>query len=414
MNLEQQLRETYVERLGALDLPGGDPEAARRDGARMRMRRRLTATGTVAAVVAVAAAGTLIGTGRVSVGPSHEQGHWREAPAAPLSPRAEAQIVWTGHEVIVLGGETKLCPPNADCAFRSRDLRDGAAYDPEADAWHRIADAPVPVGPGDRLVAAGGQVVLRHWRQDGSDWFGYDPAADDWSQVRGIPKGVGDLPSALGSSVFVTVGKRVAVYSLLRDHWTLLPEDPIRPALAQRRVTATDAGPVVTGVDSTRPNDGLSPSVVLADVWDGSTWRRLPATGQLDNNGWFWTGSRMVDPAPFTEDGGESDSWGRAYPNGGILDPDTGAWTRLPAGMTDPATSGWAVNAQGGGWSATYGQVYDTDTGRVWTLPRPDGAPDYGVAAAWADGRLVAFGGADRSIGYSGHALTNRAWIYTP
>jgi hypothetical protein len=36
------------------------------------------------------------------------------------------------------------------------------------------------------------------------------------------------------------------------------------------------------------------------------------------------------------------------------------------------------------------------------------------MRADWADGRLVVFGGVDTSRGYSGDALTNRAWIFTP
>jgi hypothetical protein len=80
--------------------------------------------------------------------------------------------------------------------------------------------------------------------------------------------------------------------------------------------------------------------------------------------------------------------------------------------MTRPDLDGWGVNAQGGAWSATYGVVFDTDTGQVWTLPRPAGAPDYGVTSAWADGRLLAFGGAN--FGGDGARLTHDAWLWTP
>ncbi len=40
---------------------------------------------------------------------------------------------------------------------------------------------------------------------------------------------------------------------------------------------------MVSGYDATQPNDGHEPSLVLADVWDGEGWTRLPATGQLGN-----------------------------------------------------------------------------------------------------------------------------------
>jgi hypothetical protein len=411
MDLEQQLRESYAERLRDLDLPAGDAAAARRTGARMRAGRRVAVGGTALAVIAVAVGGTLLGTDRISIGPSHSIGHWRELPAAPLSPRAYAESVWTGREVIVLGGETDPCPPNADCASPSEELRDGAAYDPATDTWRHIAEAPVSVGSGDRLLAAAGRVVLRHGRQQGSEWFVYDPASDEWFDIPSFAGGVGDLPSAIGDRVYGFVGDHVAVYNARRGLWTQLPPDPIVPKLAQRRVTATAYGPVVSGYDSTQPNDGREPSVVLADVWDGTSWRRLPATGQLDNN-WFWTGTRMVDPDPTVVDGGEVDPFPHPYPSGGMLDPGTGEWRPLPDSISD-STGGWGLNAQGGRWSAVYGQVYDTDAGVAWRLPRPDDAPDIGTTAVWAGDDLLAFGGVSYGQDVSPD-LTNRAWLWTP
>jgi len=411
MDVEQQVRETYVERLGALELSGGDVGAARRTGARLRARRRLAVGAAALAVGAVAVGGTLLGTGRVSVGPSHSVGHWRELPTPPLSPRADALSVWTGREVVVVGGDPDPCPPNADCATAPRELRDGAAYDPATDAWHRIAPAPVTVGPGDRLLSAAGRVVLRHWQEHGSRLFVYDPAGDEWSE---IPTLLADLPSAVGQRVYGFRDGRVTMYDAERGVWDeRIPRDRIQPRLTQRRITATSSGPVVTGVPANVPRDGSVPPVVAADLYDGTTWHRLPTTGQVGNNAWFWTGTRLVDPEPGTLDGGETDSWGRSYPQGGILDPATGSWSPLPSGLTDHG-NGWTVNASGGRWVATYGQVYDTGSGRVWELPRPDDTPDLATTAVWTDRALLVFGGVDSAQGYSGDALTNHAWLYTP
>jgi hypothetical protein len=417
MDLEQRLRSAYADRLDPLDPGGGDPAAARRTGARMRSRRRLAVGVAALAVLAVALGGTLLGTGRVSVGPSHSSGDWRELPSPPLSPRANALAVWTGAEVVVIGGEEHPCPPGADCARSPDELSDGAAYDPETDAWRAIAPAPVAVGPGDRLVAAGGVVILRHWREHGSGWFGYDPRADAWSRITPPPTDVGDLPSALGSQVYAVAGRHVVVYDVHADAWTLLPADEIEPALSQRRVTATPVGPVVTGVDATRPNDGTTPSLVLADRWDGSQWRRLPPSEQLGNNAWVWTGTRLVDPEPFTLDGGDVDGWGRSYPMGGTLDPATATWGSLPDALVnipEGGRRGWGVSASDGPWMAAFGQVYDDDTGRVFHLDQPTGAPDHATAAAWADGRLVVFGGADFDADGSSGDLSNHAWLWTP
>jgi hypothetical protein len=369
------------------------------------------------AVVAVAVGGSLLGTGRVSIGPSEDRGHWRELPAPPLSPRGNAQTVWTGREVIVLGGEKKPCPPGADCANPPGGLRDGAAYDPRTNSWREIPPAPVPVGPGDRLLVAAGVVVLRDWQEHGSSWFTYEPDHNRWSRIDDVPAGIGDLPSALGSKVYVPAGRRIAVYDVTRFRWALLPADPVTPWLTQRRVTATDVGPVVTGEDSTQPHDGSVPRLLLADVWDGSQWRRLPPSEQLAGNEWTWTGTRMVDPEPFTLDGGEVNGWGRSYPMGGTLDPATGTWGPLPDELVDPPQGDqrdWDVSASGGPWMAVLGQAYDDSTGRVYRLDRPRGAPDHATAAAWAGDQLLVFGGSDLGVDGATGGLTNRAWLWTP
>jgi hypothetical protein len=408
MDLEQQLRSTYAERLEELDTTGGDPNAARRTGARLRVRRRVAVGGAALAVVAVAVGGSLLGTGQVSIGPSNSHGEWRELPAAPLSPRAHAESVWTGSEVIVLGGETDPCPPNADCVAPSEQLRDGAAYNPRTDSWREIPPAPVPVGSGDRLVVADGVVVLRHWEEGGSRWFTYEPDHNRWSRIDDVPSGVGDLPSAYGSKVYVPVGRRVAVYDVTTFRWSLLPPDDEGPPLSHPRVTATPSGPVVTG--SLEINGSELSTGVTADLYDGTSWRRFPAT-QIEGHDWAWAGDRMIDFDSYQHQGMD-----RVLPGvslGGMLDPSTGQSSALPESTLDTPDDGWSPNAIGpGSWAACWGLVYDVAGGEAWTLPRPDGAPDDGVTAAWADGQLLAFGGA--GYGRDGAKVTNHAWLYTP
>ncbi len=412
MDLEQELKETYAARLGALDVSGGDVVTARRTGARMRMRRRLAVAAAAVAVVAVAVGGSLVGTGRVTIGPSGDTGHWRELPAAPLSPRADALGAWTGHEVIVLGGVANECPPNADNCAGPTDapMRDGAAYDPATNTWRRIADAPVAVGPGDRLVAAGGSVILRHWREKGSDWFEYDPRVNDWTSIApGMD--VGDLPSAYGSKVYAIAGKHVLVFEVDQGRWHSLPADPIRPRLTQRRVTATPYGPVITGYDSSQPQDGTVANPVIADLYDGSSWRRLPDTGILGND-WSWAGDRMVDFDSFAHHGMDPRPGATL---GGLLDPATGRSLPLPDSAVETPTDPWSPVAVGpDAWAACWGLVYDVRSGRVWTLPRPDGALDTGTTAAWVGDSLVVFGGADLGAEESLARTTNKAWLWTP
>jgi hypothetical protein len=365
----------------------------------------------VAAVAVVAVVGSLVGTGRVTVGPSHAAGSWRALPTPPLSPRAEALAVWTGKEVVVVGGDSRPCAPNADCAYQPDALlRDGAAYDPATHAWHKIAPAPVRTSASDRLVTAAGRVLLAHWHRGRISWFVYDPVANQWF---GIP--AAGTPSAVGDRVYGLRQGRVVMYDAARGLWhERIPRDPIRPRLTHRQVTATPTGPVVTGYDATRPDDGSVADVVLVDVYDGTAWHRLPATDQVGNNTWSWTGTQLVDPEVGTLDGGQVDSWDRRYPVGGRLDPASGRWSALPPAFGSETDDGWAVEAAGGQWVATSGLLYDTATGRVATLSRPAGAPSYDVTAAWAGGSLLVFGGAgDESDQLSGKP-SNRAWLYTP
>jgi hypothetical protein len=98
---------------------------------------------------------------------------------------------------------------------------------------------------------------------------------------------------------------------------------------------------------------------------------------------------------------------------GGRLDPGTGRWSRLPAATLETPEGGWSPVAVGpGSWAACWGLVYDVASGRVATLPGPDGAPDAGVTASWAGDRLLAFGGS--SSGSDGSAVTNHAWLWSP
>jgi hypothetical protein len=413
MDLEQQLKETYAERLESLDVSGGDVGVARRTGARMRLRRRAGIGVAAVAVVAVAAAGSLLGTGRLPVGPSDTHGKWRELPAPPLTPRAYAESAWTGHELVVLGGTADPCPPNASCVAPDKELRDGAAYDPATDTWRSIADAPVPVGSGDRLLGAGGRLVLRHWQQHGSRLYVYDPGADEWTR---IPSFFADLPSAYGDDVYGFDSRpsrkgRLVMYDASRGVWDeRIPRDPNTPRLRQARVTATPYGPVVTGYTSAEGVHELSP--VTADLYDGTSWRRLPATG-IDGNDWAWAGDRMVEFDSFEQQGIDPRP---GFTLGGTLDPATGRSGSLPDSAIQTPEGGGFVNAVGPDrWAVRWGLAYDVAAGHAWALGEPDGAPDIGSTASWADDALVVFGGVSYggSAGLSGTA-TNHAWLWTP
>lgn len=409
MNLEDTLKQTFESRLDAVVVDAGDPGGARRTGAAMRVRRRVAVGVAAAVVAAVAVAGSVVATGLRADEPVGRVGQWRDLPTPPLSPRASSIVVWTGREVLVVGGATKVCPQKAvSCNISPDQLRDGAAYDPATDSWRPVATAPAPLSSDDEWAVADGRLVVR---TGGPDWYVYDTGRDTWQRVA-APRTGGYWLSGYGSRVYTPTRRGVEYLDVRALTWGRLPRDPIRPALAERSVTGTPSGLVVTGLDATKPNDGVKPSLVIADVYDGTSWKRLPPSDQTSQS-FSWTGTRMVDPLPIVDPAGRIHGWKRDIPMGGTLDPATGTWGRLPAALTGDA-HGWSAAGVGGPWFAVAGQVFNDDTGQVETLPKPVGAPDLDMSADWADGRLVVFGGVDTSRGYSGDSLTNRAWVFTP
>ena len=347
---------------------------------------------------------------------------WTAAgPGSRSSPRRShpggtALSGWTGTEALFIGGGTSTpCPPNADCVEPDEFARDGAAYNPTTHQWREIAAAPVPMPYYFRSAMVGDTFVVFG---DG-DWYAYDAGDDAWRTLPQPPSTVQDpgfLSAADGKVYALNKAGAVQVLDVEQDTWSALPASDLRPRLTQRTVVAAGDRIVVSGYDATKPNDGHEPSLVLADVWDGQDWTRLPATGQLSNF-WHWTGERLVDLDIQTADGGEVQGWGRAYPYGGRLDPTTGAWTALPD-APDPerdSVDGWHVNAADGPLLAGWGYVYDDSTGRWVALGSPESAVDVDQSAVWADGRLIVFGGVDEETGYQDvSGLSNDAWVWTP
>lgn len=420
MTIEDTLRQGLAETLDTLDVPPGDPGRAFREGDRGRGRRRTWTVGvTVAAAAALICAGVAVGLGWDRPGdgdPAPAPADWTRLPEPPLSPRTGGVAGWTGSEAIFVGGETdNLCPPGADCSRRTTYARDGAAYNPVRDRWRQIPEAPVAVAAhtphtmlGDNLVIVG---------DDGS-WHAYDASDDRW---RGLPEppqqppdplSVGPSLSALDGRVYTIGRTAVQVLDLAKGIWSALPASPAQPQLEQHYVTATPEGVVVVGADSTAPNDGIKPSYLLAEIWDGERWRRLERSDILGGwGGWHWTGARLVSPYLECLDGGETNNYGRCIPTGGTLDPGTDAWGPLPD-APEPGSGGWSLTAAESSRVAAWGYLYDDRTGRWTKLPRPDDAPEMQTAAVWADGTLIAFGGVTWKS--TEPELSNRAWAWTP
>lgn len=102
---------------------------------------------------------------------------WRVLAPAPVLPRI-AVPVWTGHEMLVWGGQSGR-----------RYFDDGAAYDPATDRWRTLPSSPLAarftfaVWNGTQMLIWGGESSERAF----DDGAAYDPAAESWRPLPPSP-----------------------------------------------------------------------------------------------------------------------------------------------------------------------------------------------------------------------------------
>ncbi|MFC4045518.1 hypothetical protein ACFO1B_44510 [Dactylosporangium siamense] len=333
---------------------------------------------------------------------------WAAVAAGPLSPRHDALGVWDGRRFVVVGGSAGVpCPPQADCA-PTPALTDGAAYDPAAGTWQPIPAAPVPLGPGDQLVAAGGRLYAL--TRDAA-FLGYDGAA--WTTLPS-PPGAGQLLDAGGTPVLVAGtdehGATVdAAFDAAKGAWRVLPDDPLGPSFNRMAVWAGDR--LLLAAEDLVPDPGATkPSLVRLAALDAAltTWAAPTGTEVLHSSlavaagTVVWTGTGHAD-------GGQVGNWGRAYPEGGLLTVATGQWRPLPqpprpAGSLpiDPALST-------GGRVAAVGHLLDPATGDWLRVSDPPGGQRFAATLVAGPDLLFLWGGAvehdaGRNLG-DGHLL---------
>ncbi len=360
-----------------------------------RAMRRLTTRAVIAVCATALTLEACLGQAPPTVAPPGEPSGWSILPRGPLSARHGALAVWTGVEVLILGGrDTPPCPPNADCAPPPEPaLRDGAALDLTTGRWRAMADAPRPIEhavgavAGDSLFLRVADALLR-----------YRFGADRWSELPPPPGDVSGMAlTAMGSDLLAYHATQEfgvapdAVLDVVTETWTSLPVDPLADA-HERTMVWTGREIVLLAVPlEARPAD--EPPLMAAAILDvqATEWRRLPESEILGGaTGWAYAGDRVVSAAIGRADGGEVDNWGRAYPYGGMLGP-AGVWAELPnpplraGGMTGVATGlgeyavadGWALHVPAGRWTEIQGP--------------PNGATE--AATAWTGEELVVWGG---------------------
>jgi hypothetical protein len=145
-----------------------------------------------------------------------EKDAWRELARAPFA-MERAHAVWTGREMIVYG--MRLGDPSADPAR-------GLAYDPASDTWREIA--PFALSPQASMVVWTGREMIA-WDYE-LRAGAYDPASDSWRPLPDLPLEFYECyaDGAVAGEGFVLAWHcgQAAILELATDTWRELPRPP--------------------------------------------------------------------------------------------------------------------------------------------------------------------------------------------
>lgn len=294
-------------------------------------------------------------------------GTWRAIARAPTAMPAGARSVWTGEELLVLGG-----PAGEPLA--------ALAYDPAGDLWRTFANVPL-IGPlGEPLIWTGAEALVwgggtgdgtrpaaaldpgtGTWRTaaagpplgvdvvgawtgeeallwDATSGSAYDPATDAWRRLDDPPAAMrtpGRLALAVGGDVLLagayprldlaTYGYRYRPYN---EQWNVqpLPEPPDEQFPAVSAVATGDERGVVLHRYSRGPTGGEAFRWTRAS----GAWERLTTNPVLERRATaeVWTGGELLVWGGLEEDG---------QPRPGVRPGGRSPWPALPASSTDHA-----------------------------------------------------------------------------
>ncbi len=257
---------------------------------------------------------------------------WRAMPRYPHGARVRSAFVWTGTELIQVGGSREV--PNPGGPWQLVTTRNGMALNPQTRQWRPIADAPSDV-PIQIVVWTGDEAIFA----DGTSLLRYDPTTDRWTTGEPLPGVERGQPTVVWTGKEVVVwggstlvhGKRFDTeislrdgyaYRPDRDRWRLLPAAPIG---AWGSVGVWDGQEVlVWGGGATRNQGAERFTQDQGAAYDPATntWRQLPQAPVAKYQSYVltgaWTGRELV---VFTGRGG-----------GAAFTPKTDTWRPLPPG----------------------------------------------------------------------------------
>jgi hypothetical protein len=266
---------------------------------------------------------------------------WRPISADPRGGVMDSAVVWTGSEAIVVGGR------NADGA----PVLTAAAYTPATDTWARIADPPgaadspgridtISVWTGREMLVLGGDLPDRSVLV--SYGHAYDPTADAW-RVTATPPGFINSRSPwvwTGTELFVwpwdaggsTMEITPLAYDPAIDEWRELPEPPVQRRQRAASVWTGNEWLIWGGSDDgTDLDDGTAynPST--------NSWRVLAASPLSARRvRAAWTGVEMIVAAGSSGGDRITGNGELAHADGAAYDPATDTWRPIAAGPAHP------------------------------------------------------------------------------
>lgn len=313
--------------------------------------------------------------------------------AGPLSARYHASSVWTGEELLIWGGTSKLL------SFRETTFHDGAAYDPAAGTWRTISASPLSsrghsaaAWTGHEMLVWGGSDRGSGFLLDGqppgfTDGAAYDPATDTWRAIAASPFGwVNNAASIWTGSEFVAAVTRRAgdsetlefmAYNPDADSWRLLP--PIESNVESESELAW------TGNDLIVRNLGRGVFRLAGMLGDWTSIRDLRNEPGINSN-LIWTGDELV--AMTVEALGGEDfrnllvGW----------TPEGGTW-RVISEAPGPVPDSTMIAASGHLLLLEPGLSYDIAAGRWSRFDPPESEARIGAVKAWMTDSLAIWGG---------------------
>jgi len=358
---------------------------------------------------------TAASSAAAATGQGHPQaGRWSTLPAAPLPALQMTAGAWTGRELVVVGETYNL---------KGQITAYAAAYDPATRTWRRlpapsgrrqhIEGRPSAVWTGREVLVLGGDFHEA-----------YAPATNRWRHLPGAEFGLhGGEGFALvwTGTVAVTYGGGCcggpdavgAVYDPATDTWAKLDTS----LLGARWTSGTWTGREVViagGNGPLHPRTGLGPPADNVDLRTAAAyspatgrWRALSPMPVAMRGTAVWTGTQVL-----VVGSAGAVTWS----------PALDRWTSLPAGFDHRSDAGvvWAdgvllvwggrVRNPTGGWQVpASGLAWSPSTG--WSrLPVSPLHARVGMVTAWTGHQLLVWGGLGAP---SGGALTDGA-AYTP